>query len=121
MPLYEFQCEQCGEIFEALLGLNEAYPPCPSCKSSEILKLPSLFAFQDRASFRKERERAILKRASEYLKDGKIGEAKKFLEKAQKFNPSDKVKRLAETLEKRKSPKGGFLIKPEVTILKRKG
>lgn len=121
MPLYDFQCENCGETFEALLGPKDDYPPCPRCKGLEVIKLPSLFAFQDKTTYRKERERAIIKRTADYLKDGKIKEAQKFLNKALSYNPSEKIKRLSESLERRKPPKGGFLIKPEVKILKNKG
>ena len=38
MPLYEFECRQCGEIFERMLSLKELEEgplTCPSCGSGE--------------------------------------------------------------------------------------
>lgn len=118
MPIYEFYCENCGHIFEVLLSPQAEFPPCPLCNSQEVTKVPSIFAFQDKSARRAERERAILKRASDYLKDGKLKDAKNFLEKAKMYHPTDNIKRLSEALQKVKPPSGGFLIKPEVVITK---
>ena len=33
MPLYEYQCKQCGAIFEILHGVDETYEGrCPECQ-----------------------------------------------------------------------------------------
>jgi putative FmdB family regulatory protein len=33
MPLYEYQCSQCGAIFEILHGIDETYAGrCPECQ-----------------------------------------------------------------------------------------
>lgn len=120
MPLYEFECEVCGRIFEVLMKRDEDFPPCPSCGSREVLKVPSLFGFQDKSAYREERERAILKRTRDYLIDGKIKDAKRFIEKAKEFHPTDRIKRLSETLSSAKPPKGAFIVKREATILKKK-
>lgn len=121
MPLYEFECESCGAIFEVFLKKDEPYPECPLCHSSKIIKLPSLFGFQDKSAYRSARERAILQRARDYLQDGKLRDAQRFLEKARAFHPTDKVKQLSEKLAERRAPKEGFLIKPEAVIIKKKG
>jgi len=121
MPIFEFECESCGGIFEVLMKREEEFPPCPFCGSQEVLKVPSIFGFQDKAAFRKNREEAILKRTREYLVDGKVRDAKRFLEKAKEFQPTDKVKRLSEALSQVRPPKGSFLIKREATIYKKKG
>lgn len=32
MPLYDFKCEECGEVFEDLCGIDEKNnPPCQTC------------------------------------------------------------------------------------------
>ncbi|MFN4132177.1 MAG: FmdB family zinc ribbon protein [Caldimicrobium sp.] len=121
MPIYEFQCETCGQLFERLMRRDEDFPPCPSCGSDKVIKVPSLFGFQDKSAYNAERERAILKRTRDYLMDGKIRDAQRFLEKAKEFHPSDKIKRISERLSEKKPPKGGFLVKPEVAIVKKKG
>jgi putative FmdB family regulatory protein len=46
MPIYEFQCQECGKPFEELLPNSYAVEKvvCPSCKSSNVKKKISLFA-----------------------------------------------------------------------------
>ncbi len=46
MPIYEYQCEQCGHIFEKLVfsGDKEAVD-CPACKSTEVKKMMSACSF----------------------------------------------------------------------------
>lgn len=121
MPIYEFQCEDCGHFFEKIMKREEDFPFCPNCNSDKVFKVPSLFAFQDKSTYKAERERAILKRARDYLIDGKIRDAQRFLQKAKEFHPSDRIKRISEKLSEKKPPKGGFLIKPEIAIAKKKG
>ena len=42
MPLYEFECSDCGEQFEALV--RDAVPPvCPECQSPKLERLISMF------------------------------------------------------------------------------
>ncbi len=120
MPIYEFKCEICGEIFETFQKIGEDFPSCPKCNSNHVIKLPSIFGFQDRSARVSERERAILKRARDYLIDGKVKDAKRFLEKAKEFYPTDKVKRLHDTLAERKPIKGGYLCKTELIVTKKK-
>jgi len=46
MPLYEYQCEQCGDRFERLMSLTEAArrSKCPKCGSKSVRKLMSAVA-----------------------------------------------------------------------------
>ncbi|MHC4932567.1 MAG: FmdB family zinc ribbon protein [Planctomycetota bacterium] len=44
MPIYEYDCLQCGGRFEALLRTSDEVPSCPECGSEEIKKVFSLFA-----------------------------------------------------------------------------
>lgn len=45
MPLFDFQCNSCGHLFEALLLPSE--PPeelsCPACGEKGVRKLPAPF------------------------------------------------------------------------------
>jgi putative FmdB family regulatory protein len=43
VPIYEYQCRQCGQEFE-LLVLNTTLTACPSCQSSDLEQLLSGFA-----------------------------------------------------------------------------
>lgn len=120
MPIYEFKCEICGEIFESLQKLGEDFPPCPKCNSTQVIKLPSVFGFQDKSARISQRESSILKRARDYLIDGKIKDATRFLKKAKDFCPTDKIKRLYDNLVERKPVKGGYLCKTELIVTKKK-
>jgi putative FmdB family regulatory protein len=41
MPIYEFECEECGTRFEELLTDESADVACPSCGSARIRRLMS--------------------------------------------------------------------------------
>lgn len=36
MPIYEFECEECGERFEELVAAAGPPPPCPVCGSVQV-------------------------------------------------------------------------------------
>ena len=46
MPLYEYHCEKCDKVFEALRPLREsaAPAPCPDCSSDAGRILPTSFS-----------------------------------------------------------------------------
>ena len=46
MPLYEFECQKCGERFEQLLGINEPADNlrCPKCQADNPRKVLSVFS-----------------------------------------------------------------------------
>ncbi len=44
MPIYEFECEGCGERFEELVAAGAEALPCPSCGSDRTRRLLSGFA-----------------------------------------------------------------------------
>ncbi|MGB9606494.1 MAG: FmdB family zinc ribbon protein [Bryobacteraceae bacterium] len=46
MPLYEYQCAECGEVFELLRRADEADEPaeCPRCGSEHTQRQLSLFS-----------------------------------------------------------------------------
>jgi putative FmdB family regulatory protein len=44
MPLFEFECRECGHRFETLVfATSRTTPACPSCDSKELQKLYSVF------------------------------------------------------------------------------
>ena len=43
MPIYEYECRQCGNQFE-LLVIKTTVPACPSCESQDLEQLVSGFA-----------------------------------------------------------------------------
>lgn len=44
MPIYEYRCPTCGQIFERLVRLGAAAPPCPFCGAAGAERLVSLIA-----------------------------------------------------------------------------
>jgi putative FmdB family regulatory protein len=44
LPIYEFECEECGSRFEELVAADTAGPPCPSCGATRVRRLISSFA-----------------------------------------------------------------------------
>lgn len=46
MPLYEYECQDCGDRFERLVSLSEAGKgsECPKCGSKSVRKLMSAVA-----------------------------------------------------------------------------
>ena len=44
MPMYEYRCNKCGEIFEELVSSDDEKVPCPKCGSTETEKLLSACA-----------------------------------------------------------------------------
>jgi len=50
MPLYEYYCENCDEVFEALRPVNasEDPAPCPKCARDAERIMPTTFASMSR-------------------------------------------------------------------------
>jgi len=48
MPIYEYQCEECGEEFEKLIRSVSSPPEieCPKCGSDKIRKILSAFGIK---------------------------------------------------------------------------
>jgi len=46
MPLYEYRCKKCGEVFDKIRRISEAdiEVTCPRCKSEETERQFSTFA-----------------------------------------------------------------------------
>ena len=49
MPIYEYQCCDCGKDFEYLV-LGKEKPDCPSCDSKNVAKLMSDCSFFSKGS-----------------------------------------------------------------------
>jgi putative FmdB family regulatory protein len=44
MPLFDFRCRACGQLFETLVRPNTGAPSCPNCKSADLEKQLTTFA-----------------------------------------------------------------------------
>ncbi len=44
MPIYEYECGECGHQFEALILPKTTSTACPECKSTKLERLISSFA-----------------------------------------------------------------------------
>ena len=98
MPIYEYECDSCGEIFEVILAVGGASPPCPECggrKCTKLIGAPAVHTKTDQATGR------IEKRVRDYLIDGKTADAIRFADKAASMTKSDRVKRIADKLHQK--------------------
>ena len=43
MPIYEYECQQCGRRFETLVR-GTTKPECPSCQGTDLTRVLSVFA-----------------------------------------------------------------------------
>jgi len=97
MPLYEFQCEGCGALFEEIVPAGER-PPCPECSRAEAKRLYSAPAIAGR---RLERTGVDAKRSQapraerESARSERLADAKKQRERGESPAPG-----------KRELPKG---------------
>ncbi|HET7455335.1 MAG TPA: FmdB family zinc ribbon protein [Solirubrobacterales bacterium] len=83
MPIYEFECEACGERFDELVAAGAA-AACPACGSERTRRLlsnvappgrqPRGAAVRSDESMRREREAARQDRLSESRKRRALGE-----------------------------------------------
>jgi putative FmdB family regulatory protein len=77
MPIYEFECEECGERFEELVAAG-AGAPCPACGSERCRRLYSGVSPSGRqprgADVRSDESR---RREREAARQGRLAEAKK--------------------------------------------
>lgn len=60
MPLFDFQCQACENVFEALVR-GETLPSCPECGATELERLLSLPAIRS-SSTRKQALKAAQQR-----------------------------------------------------------
>jgi putative FmdB family regulatory protein len=44
VPLYDYACLNCGEVFEALVLHNSAPPACPRCRGQHLKQQISMFS-----------------------------------------------------------------------------
>ena len=98
MPLYDFECESCGDFFEEIVELDGAPPPCPRCGGKRCRKLISAPAIRMKVDQETGR---IEKRVKDYLMDGKVSDAVRFADKAASIVKSEKVKRIADKLHEK--------------------
>jgi putative FmdB family regulatory protein len=78
MPIYEFECEQCGSRFEELMDRAAAAPACPSCGAADARRrlspvsppgrVPRGARVRDSESRRREREAARSERITDARK-----------------------------------------------------
>lgn len=60
MPIFEFRCTRCQHQFEALVRTGDT-PACPSCASTDLEKLLSLFAVDSNGTRQANRNRSMPK------------------------------------------------------------
>lgn len=104
MPIYEYKCENCGIIFEKIGRFEDPSPLCPICEGT-TKRVPSVFSFRDNSARISEREKRILRLAKDYLKDNKVEDATRFLQKSLEYVKTDKIKKAYDALSQTKDKK----------------
>jgi len=51
MPIYEYRCADCGQLFEELVMRLTEKVNCPKCKSARVVRQMSAFAFRSGTNF----------------------------------------------------------------------
>jgi putative FmdB family regulatory protein len=84
MPIYEFECEECGGRFEELVAEDAPIPACPECGSQRAHRRISMISppsrqprgasVQSDLSMRREREAARGERLAETKRKRAAGE-----------------------------------------------
>jgi len=72
VPLYEYECLDCGENFEALVR-NSNIPPCPGCQSRNLKQLISMFSV-DSEGVRQSNLKAARQKNAKMAKDKAIAD-----------------------------------------------
>ncbi|MDJ0886760.1 MAG: zinc ribbon domain-containing protein [Desulfobacterales bacterium] len=49
MPIYEYECQDCGKTFEYLV-LGDPDPECEACKSKKVCRLMSVCGFYSKGT-----------------------------------------------------------------------
>jgi putative FmdB family regulatory protein len=90
MPIYEYQCRECGHEFELLL-LAHGTATCPSCQSLQLEQLLSGFTVSSKETT-KARVKAARRQAlsSRNYKDQKVAEAEEIREHHPQPEPKQK-------------------------------
>ena len=57
MPIFEYRCGQCDHQFELLIRPGSATPACPSCGSTSIQRVISMFAVSSDDTSRRSRKK----------------------------------------------------------------
>lgn len=52
MPIYEFECENCGKTFETLVLSRSDEVSCPHCGGRDLRRVMSICAFSTGGRFR---------------------------------------------------------------------
>ena len=79
MPIYEFECEQCGNRFEELMESGATAPACPGCGAEAARRLLSPVSPPERITPRgaKVRDSESRRRDREASRSQRIADAQK--------------------------------------------
>jgi len=51
MPIYEYLCQSCGQVFEKLVLQRAVQVECPTCPGASVERLLSTFSFRGGGRF----------------------------------------------------------------------
>jgi len=59
MPIYEYECKSCGNVFERIMKTGEGEPACPACGRQEMKKLVASFRTNTWSTFLDRMEKRV--------------------------------------------------------------
>jgi putative FmdB family regulatory protein len=59
MPIYEYECRACGNVFERVMKVGEEKPECPDCGERETKKRVAAFRTNAWSSFLDRMEKRV--------------------------------------------------------------
>ena len=93
MPIFDYECRKCGELFE-LLVLKGTVAACPSCQGQDLEQLISSFAVSSEATRQSSLQAARRRHASSSnVKDKKVAEIEEIREHAPDYGIKKKEKK----------------------------
>jgi len=79
MPTYDYQCNNCEQVFEVLQGIDDPDPECPLCTCAQVTRLISAVAIHSHGDSTATRVETEFKRR---LGQGRAGDALRLADKA---------------------------------------
>jgi len=73
MPIYEFECQSCGEIISLLLKIGEEITVCPLCRE-RVKRIMSLCSFNNKKKYKEEEQQYDTRKRDSLMREEPVAE-----------------------------------------------